>query len=949
MKLVLCAALLAVWPLIQLFSTAPADLPPEKILPEQCVLLFQVDGAARHRPAIEETAAWKTFIESGLQQQLLNVVQSVIAREDPASAVAVATIIRHLTEHGLSGSVTVSPDGTTVSPYGVIILHEFAVHKDLLTGIITTAVPSAADRIRTRQHEGRSVEFFAMEPFSTEVVWWAEGSHLVIAAGVNPAGRVTDVISGRSRNASQHPLWSELRSSDRFTVDGVAWIDTKALLDRFGSVPLPGSPGGNPLTVRKLCDVTGIGNLEAVTVRSGHRGKAVWNETTLKTTGPRKGLLKLTDQRPISVDELPPLPPDTTNFAAAAFDFSSAADLMIRTIQSTADAIGTNERRQLDQALVQFEELIGADPRTAFTDGLGDLLCIYNDNAAVIPPTGIGPVVAVSVRNRNKAEATVRRVAELLYYLPSRGRPSVSERTRHGNTLFTFLFSDDDVPVVPAIMISDDWAVFSLVPAAVHLFAARQDGRMARWEMTEEVRTGLSELPDKFTSLSYSDPRPGIRALIDAAPMLIQSARRIIPGGDSLAEKLLQNLPPAEKLTDPLFPNLSVNTVTDDGIHTHARQSLPGLPAGNVAAVAVVPVMVALLLPAVQQAREAARRTVSKNNLKQLGLALHIHHDSHNMFPRGTVENEELEPEKRLSWAAPLLPYLEQEALYRNLDSAAEWDSPKNKRVAQSDLKVFQNPSADRRNRPPGSADYAGISGIGPNSAALPGNDPKAGIFGYDRTVRMRDITDGTSNTLAVTEVSEPGDSFLRGGPSMIRGFSRKPYVNGPDGIGGPSPQGFNALLADGSVRFLSSQVNPQLLEALATKSGGEVVGRIPPVVMDAPVLRTRPVPDADKVTAARAGVAGIEKAAKLRAVQNNGVFAAGTGPEYIRVLTQPLKLQGRVLPRVLAEIPRDPWGNEYQYAYNPKSDLKPRIWSQGPDGRSGGAADADNISNRTR
>lgn len=252
------------------------------------------------------------------------------------------------------------------------------------------------------------------------------------------------------------------------------------------------------------------------------------------------------------------------------------------------------------------------------------------------------------------------------------------------------------------------------------------------------------------------------------------------------------------------------------------RSSVPGVPVGNVASAAIVPVMVALLLPAVQSAREAARRTQSMNNMKQIMLAMHNHHDVYRAFPRGTFENEELEVDERLSWMYPLLPFLEQNNLYQQIDRNGAWNSEQNKPMAELMLPVLVNPSSFGEEA--GALDYVGISGIGPDSASLKANDPKAGIFGYDRQTRIRDITDGTSNTIAIMDSAERGKSYLQGGKSNIRGFSQQPYINGPDGIGGPHPGGVNAGFADGSVRFISENIDPKVLEALATKAGGEAV-----------------------------------------------------------------------------------------------------------------------------
>ena len=97
--------------------------------------------------------------------------------------------------------------------------------------------------------------------------------------------------------------------------------------------------------------------------------------------------------------------------------------------------------------------------------------------------------------------------------------------------------------------------------------------------------------------------------------------------------------------------------------------------------IAIIAILVALLLPAVQQAREAARRSQCQNNLKQIGLALHNYHDTHNQFPPGTHETGDLKPEQRLSWQAEILPYLDQAPAYHQLSFDKGWEDEANLNV----------------------------------------------------------------------------------------------------------------------------------------------------------------------------------------------------------------------------------------------------------------------------
>jgi hypothetical protein len=234
-------------------------------------------------------------------------------------------------------------------------------------------------------------------------------------------------------------------------------------------------------------------------------------------------------------------------------------------------------------------------------------------------------------------------------------------------------------------------------------------------------------------------------------------------------------------------------------------------------------VLTALLLPAVQQARTAARRSQSKNNLKQLLLAMHNYHDAYNSFPTGTVEDSAEEVDDRLSWIVSILPMFDQAALYEQIDQKSGWKSEANADWTGFNIQALMNPG--EANALEGVTHYVGMAGIGEDAANLKVDDPGAGVFGYNRQTRIRDITDGTSNTIAIMEASVEFGPWAQGGRSTIRGLTEEPYFNGPDGIGGPWVGGAQGALADGSVRFISENIDPEVFKALMTIQGGERIG----------------------------------------------------------------------------------------------------------------------------
>jgi prepilin-type N-terminal cleavage/methylation domain-containing protein/prepilin-type processing-associated H-X9-DG protein len=249
--------------------------------------------------------------------------------------------------------------------------------------------------------------------------------------------------------------------------------------------------------------------------------------------------------------------------------------------------------------------------------------------------------------------------------------------------------------------------------------------------------------------------------------------------------------------------------------------------------IAIVALLVAIVSPAVQFAREAARRAHCQNNLRQIGLAL-----AGRQLPGGELPpGRDAKNGWHHSWATAILPQLEQTALYDRYDYAHAWSDPVNESVAKTDLAVFRCPSAVEEW--PGKSDYGGNYG-----SALTGLTPgfqhgyawEAGTFPpinvampgshRQRPVRLAEIVDGTSNTFLVLE---DADRSAAQGGMWANGHNCFAHDKGPvnsdisNEIFSRHPGGASALLADGSVRFLTESMDSLALGALCTRGRGEI------------------------------------------------------------------------------------------------------------------------------
>ncbi|MBD3672360.1 MAG: DUF1559 domain-containing protein [Planctomycetaceae bacterium] len=310
--------------------------------------------------------------------------------------------------------------------------------------------------------------------------------------------------------------------------------------------------------------------------------------------------------------------------------------------------------------------------------------------------------------------------------------------------------------------------------------------------------------------------------------------------------------------------------------------------------IAIIAVLVALLLPAVQQAREAARRSTCKNKLKQIGLALHNYHDTHSVFPFAGSSvslggNATADPIKNTSGLSMLLPFLDQAPLYNNINfNIASGDrdagtgsvlvsaAGTNDQWVSEKLDIFLCPSDNASPFYTAADNTYGISTTSANNGYYGARSSyglsiwtaawssswstqakgSKRLFGIDSNSRMRDITDGTSNTVAVAEATldvDDGDAIKWGyiahvGVGIDIAASNSRYINdwvcckwttpphdparrqvgrlGEWGSPGSlHTGGCHVLLGDGAVRFLSENIDNTVRTGLATISGGEVIG----------------------------------------------------------------------------------------------------------------------------
>ncbi|WP_166824401.1 DUF1559 domain-containing protein [Thalassoroseus pseudoceratinae] len=279
--------------------------------------------------------------------------------------------------------------------------------------------------------------------------------------------------------------------------------------------------------------------------------------------------------------------------------------------------------------------------------------------------------------------------------------------------------------------------------------------------------------------------------------------------------------------------------------------------------IAIIAILIALLLPAVQQAREAARRTQCKSNLKQIGIAIHNYHDTHGSFPPGCISTtNSADPPtgpQQWGWAVFIMPMIEQNNLYELLDPAnrtladtlADTDSSDgtpDRSIVQQRIEVYRCPSDRTKDTVKGTPQTVDFQGSG-SGAAMPGTGFFGGTSNYvgagafaaldiieyptgplyrNSATAFADMIDGSSNTFLVGErdfdcsagvwagvrndggPGPRGINYVTGRVSIPLNLkTQKTGNNGcVEGFSSSHPGGAHFLFGDGTVQFISENIN---------------------------------------------------------------------------------------------------------------------------------------------
>jgi prepilin-type processing-associated H-X9-DG protein len=827
--------LATIWPAL-LPAPAQAAEPVKKpaalarYFPRQDLVIYaEFDGFDAHDGLWRKTAAYRVLNETRTGSMLDDIARQLAERilsvtpGQPLTAKELRLVVEHAARNGFALGVVRKPEEPRPSFVGLVLrgaakgkVRE-TVEKVMGAGKAPGSKTETLDKPKGRQVVVQSST--GMPGFA----WWPEGEDLAFSLA-SPAGvdLMIEVLDGRRPDATGHPDRAALaRSDDGFTPIGLAFLD----MGVFPALPPQAASYG-------------FDRVKRVEYRWGFHGEALTTLTRVVAPAPRSGLLAMFDAPAFDRKGLPPLPPGLAGFTSFSADLSGLYDRLAAGFA----AANPSARVAFESFEAVVRDVTGYRLRDDILPHLGPKTTYYDVPTRVNAPTnvlaGIGQglfltpraTVVIDLKDVNafskvlddsmtKAQAFFKSRAEVTAKPPAvRIHPLKGVKHAYVLSISPTAFPQS-AGFRPTFILGKTSLILGSTPEAAQ-GTLSLDARRGDLPAGDPLSPSLGSLPRGMTFVHVSDERQSLLPEVIAnLPGLVRwggislmgGPRFLFGRGMAMRDGRLfpleidpDRIPLPDDLRPFLFPSVFTLTADEQGFQFTSREAFPAFNP-----VAVAPIAAALLLPAMQASRSAARRAQSVNNLKQIGLALHNHHSTNERFPPQAITDKDGKP--LLSWRVTILPFLEQQDLYNQFKLDEPWDSEHNKPLIARMPAVFAIPGAAAE---PGKTFYRGFSG--PSTLF----DPKV-----KEGVGIATVVDGTSNTIGIVEArkaviwTKPDEEipFDAAKPEKAKDL--------PPALGGHFPGGFNALFLDGSVRFLKETINLNVLRALITRDGGEVIG----------------------------------------------------------------------------------------------------------------------------
>ena len=787
-------------------------LPPDPVIArvaaDEC--LFHIETAGLAVPAADTTNLTERMLADPEMQEFLGKVAEqvmALARErspvGPEGAEAMATFLEAALTRPMA--LTVEKFQPPSPPSQL----QFVASLVVRVGDRGAAIEKAAKwlagsmplQIEAVEVGGRSWQrlpgqFFMLESLS----WGIHDGSFVVTVGPKALERLVARMKDTDRKT---PAWKA--AVEKWLPLGrpstLTYFNAAAALRIATSLPAPDRD-----KLLAFLDASGLGKLDSVAAVSGMTADGFAAHTWLGFDGPPTGLFA-PPATGIGPKELARVPADAMIAQSWSLDLSA----MLATVLGIVEATEPQAAARFRTSLEQLRAVVGFDIDTHLLKALGPDWTVLS----VPAPGGMLPSVAImaGVRDRATFAKTHKALLGILRNAVAAGgdvQLAVREIPYRDQTLFCLepAGSGIPMPITPTWCLAEDRLIVTLSPQLMKTLLARE-AKAAGIDGVAEVKRAIGG--EEPALVGMVDPVWLLGTLCGLYEMAAPMARGVLR--EQGVQIDLPQLPPTSAIMPYARPQVTTIRHASDGILIESTGTIPLGPltaGGGIAGVspASTPVLVGLLLPAVQSAREAARRAQGMNNLKQVMLAMHMYETTHGRLPAQAICDQDGKP--LLSWRVALLPYLEEADLQEQFRLDEPWDSEHNLKLLERMPAVYADPSTPAEQAGRGLTTIQVLTGKGTTFIAP------------DKAPRLAQISDGTSRTLAIVEAM-PDKAVPWTKPEDIEFDPERPLA----GVGNPRRAAgvFFGGMMDGSVRMLTPDLDPEVFKALVTPNGGESVG----------------------------------------------------------------------------------------------------------------------------
>lgn len=676
---------------------------------------------------------------------------------------------------------------------------ELGPHTDAVWGDLNTLMAEAPAEIGEQEVKGRKfmTTDITLGPDALLYIGTVDDC-LVVSIGERPLADSLDRLTTGTSQAwlqeaeSKHGL-DQLQGLGRFDFSKL-WTEMLPALLEMGV-------GDQELgLIRSL----GLDRLQSIETVDGFAQRHRIQRIQANVNAGSGGIWSLFEGSGLGPESLQFLTSDTLYSYSIALDLAST----LQYVEQVINQVDGAESNPISEFYEGLYEETGVDLEKDILAALGEVWTIHN---AAQDGWLAGLALSVSIDDPTKFQRGLEKFIGAYMRATSQDpeMPKVESRQLGELKVFTLSFPSGPIPVLPSWTIHGDRLIVTLFPDT--LPGIVQTPERPLLASSSDVRQIFETKLDSEAILmvSYVDMQRQFEMLYPYAQMMLAMGSNALQGLPSAEAESFGEvmdglmLPTSRVIHRHLLPTVSTFKRNEAGFLLESRTTFP-----TADVTVMAPVAVGLLLPAVQQARDAARRSQSQNNLFQIVLALHNFHDTYNKFPAAYSQSEDKKP--LLSWRVHILPFIEEQELYSRFHLDEPWDSPHNLALLEFMPKTFRGPNSQA---PPDHTVYLGVTG---NNAALA--LPRiAGQASAHAGNGFADIRDGSSNTAIALEVSDElavpwtkPDADIK-----LDDFDSSLFY-------GQFPGGVVAARADGSVEFVGFMSDDFWKTFFQINDGGE-------------------------------------------------------------------------------------------------------------------------------